>query len=107
MGPFQGQDRFVARKNVVQQLEADGVLVKVEDKHTVPYKAIAVKSLSNLCQPSGLSKFLADRALEFLDTIHQSLYPSAGLFIATGWRNKRLVYSRQLWWGHQTLVCSE
>jgi len=38
-GPFQGQDRFVARKNVVQQLEADGVLVKVvEDyKHTVPY----------------------------------------------------------------------
>jgi len=30
-GAIPGQDRFVARKNVVQQLEADGVLVKVED----------------------------------------------------------------------------
>ncbi len=34
-GDFQGQDRFVARKNVVARLEAEGFLVKVEDyKHT-------------------------------------------------------------------------
>jgi len=85
-----GQDRFVARKNVVQQLEADGVLVKV-GIISIQYRiAIAVKSLSNLCfQPSGSVKILADRALEFwINTIHQSLYPSAGRrFIATGWRN--------------------
>ncbi|MEK0189699.1 valine--tRNA ligase, partial [Microcoleus anatoxicus PTRS2] len=37
-GDFQGQDRFVARKNVVKRLETDGFLVKIEDyKHTVPY----------------------------------------------------------------------
>ncbi len=37
-GSFQGQDRFVARKNVVAKLEEEGFLVKVEDyKHTVPY----------------------------------------------------------------------
>ena len=37
-GEFAGQDRFVARKNVVAALDRAGFLVKVEDyKHTVPY----------------------------------------------------------------------
>ncbi|MEN9216875.1 MAG: class I tRNA ligase family protein, partial [Gloeomargarita sp. HHBFW_bins_162] len=36
-GQFAGQDRFVARKNVVNALEAQGYLVKVESyRHTVP-----------------------------------------------------------------------
>ena len=31
-------DRFEARKSVVQRLETDGFLVKIEDyQHTVPY----------------------------------------------------------------------
>ncbi|MFM7577217.1 MAG: valine--tRNA ligase, partial [Microcystaceae cyanobacterium] len=37
-GMFAGQDRFVARKNVVRALEEQGFLVKIEAyKHTVPY----------------------------------------------------------------------
>ena len=37
-GEFQGQDRFVARKNVVSRLEVENLLIKVEEyKHTVPY----------------------------------------------------------------------
>lgn len=37
-GEFAGQDRFVARKNVVKRLEEEGFLVKVEDyRHSVPY----------------------------------------------------------------------
>jgi len=55
MRTIQGQDRFVARKNVVQQLEADGVLVRWRII-SIRSPAIAVKSPSNLCfQPSGLS----------------------------------------------------
>ena len=37
-GSFAGQDRFEVRKNLVQQLQETGFLVKIEDyKHTVPY----------------------------------------------------------------------
>ena len=37
-GEFAGQDRYVARKNVVEKLETEGYLVKVEDyRHTIPY----------------------------------------------------------------------
>lgn len=69
-GPFQGQDRFVARKNVVQRLEADGVLVKVEDyKHTVPYSDRGKVPVEPLLSTQWFVKIrpLADQALEFLD----------------------------------------
>ena len=69
-GEFQGQDRFVARKNVVSRLEADGVLVKVEDyKHTVPYSDRGKVPVEPLLSTQWFVKIrpLADKTLEFLD----------------------------------------
>jgi valyl-tRNA synthetase len=37
-GPFAGQDRFIARKNLLSQLESEGILVKTEEyRHVVPH----------------------------------------------------------------------
>ena len=66
-GEFQGQDRFVARKNLVKRLEAEGFLVKVEEhKHTVPYSERGKVPVEPLLSTQWFVKIrpLADRALE-------------------------------------------
>jgi valyl-tRNA synthetase len=106
-GAFQGQDRFVARKNVVERLEADGVLVKVEDyKHTVPYSDRGKVPVEPLLSTQWFLKIrpLADRALEFLDR-HNSpeFIPQRWTKVYRDWlvKIKDWCISRQLWWGHQ------
>jgi len=92
---------------VVQQLEADGVLVKVEDyKHTVPYSdrgKVPVEPLLST-QWFVLIRPLADRALEFLDQ-HNSpeFVPQRWTKVYRDWlvKLKDWCISRQLWWGHQ------
>ncbi|AFY50805.1 valyl-tRNA synthetase [Nostoc sp. PCC 7524] len=106
-GEFQGQDRFVARKNVVARLEADGVLVKVEDyKHTVPYSDRGKVPIEPLLSTQWFVKIrpMADKALEFL---YQKNTPE---FVPQRWTKvyrdwlvslRDWCISRQLWWGHQ------
>lgn len=106
-GEFQGQDRFVARKNVVARLEADGVLVKVEDyKHSVPYSDRGKVPIEPLLSTQWFVKIrpLADNALNFLDE------QSSPQFVPQRWTKvyrdwlvslRDWCISRQLWWGHQ------
>ncbi len=106
-GPFQGQDRFVARKNVVQRLEADGFLVKVEDyKHTVPYSDRAKVPVEPLLSTQWFVKIrpLADRALEFTEQQNSPEFvPQRWTKVYLDWLEslKDWCISRQLWWGHQ------
>ncbi|MBV9388875.1 MAG: valine--tRNA ligase [Chroococcidiopsidaceae cyanobacterium CP_BM_ER_R8_30] len=106
-GPFQGQDRFVARKNVVQQLAADGFLVKVEDyKHTVPYSERGKVPVEPLLSTQWFVKIrpLAERALEFLDRQNSPEFvPQRWTKVYRDWLVKLEDWciSRQLWWGHQ------
>jgi valyl-tRNA synthetase len=106
-GPFQGQDRFVARKNVVRRLEADGVLVKVEDyKHTVPYSDRGKVPVEPLLSTQWFVKIrpLADKTLEFLDQQNSPQFvPQRWTKVYRDWLVKLTDWciSRQLWWGHQ------
>jgi valyl-tRNA synthetase len=106
-GDFVGQDRFVARKNVVAALEAAGNLVKIEDyKHTVPYSDRGKVPVEPLLSTQWFVKIrpLADRCLEFYDQ-HQAprFIPDRWGKVYRDWLVKLEDWciSRQLWWGHQ------
>ncbi|MDZ8086447.1 MAG: valine--tRNA ligase [Nostoc sp. DedQUE12b] len=106
-GEFQGQDRFVARKNVVSRLEADGFLVKIEDyKHTVPYSDRGKVPIEPLLSTQWFVKIrpLADNTLEFLDQqTSPEFVPQRWTKVYRDWLVKLTDWciSRQLWWGHQ------
>ncbi|MEG4029618.1 MULTISPECIES: valine--tRNA ligase [unclassified Microcoleus] len=106
-GEFQGQDRFVARKNVVQRLETDGVLVKIEDyKHTVPYSERGKVAVEPLISTQWFVKIdpLSQRALEALDQNNSPVFvPERWTKVYRDWlvKLKDWCISRQLWWGHQ------
>lgn len=106
-GEFQGQDRFVARKNVVKRLEELGALVKVEPyKHTVPYSDRGKVPVEPLLSTQWFVKIrpLADRALDFLDRQQDPIFvPERWTKVYRDWlvSLKDWCISRQLWWGHQ------
>ena len=106
-GSFQGQERFVARKNVVSRLEADGFLVKVEDyQHTVPYSDRGKVPIEPLLSTQWFVKIrpLADQALEFLEAKNSpNFVPQRWTKVYRDWlvKIKDWCISRQLWWGHQ------
>jgi len=106
-GEFQGQDRFVARKNVVKKLDELGNLVKIEDyKHSVPFSDRGKVPIEPLLSTQWFVKIepLSSKALGCLDNENSPNYvPDRWKKVYRDWlvKLKDWCISRQLWWGHQ------
>jgi valyl-tRNA synthetase len=103
---YQGLDRFVARKKVLEDLKRLGLLVS-EKKHTlkVPRSARTGEIVEPMLTDQWFMKMrgLADAALGAVDDGRLRFYPEHW----TSWYRHWLeniqdwCISRQLWWGHQ------
>ena len=114
---YQGMDRFVARKAVVADLEAAGLLVETKKhKLMVPRCArtgqviepmltdqwfVAMQSKGNEKNTSGTS--IADKAIAAVQSGEVRFVPENWVNTYNQWMNniQDWCISRQLWWGHQ------
>ncbi len=105
-GPYQGQDRFEARKGIVAQLEKEGLLVKTEP-HAVPLGHC--QRCGTIVEPRLSRQWfvkmapLAAPALAAGEDGRIRFVPESWTKTYFEWmRNIRdWCISRQLWWGHR------
>ena len=105
-GRYQGLDRFEARKRILEDLRAEGLLV--EEK---PYKVpLAISQRSSVPVEPRLSWQWYVRTKPLADAAVASVERGEVKFVPEGWTNTfyswmRNIHdwciSRQLWWGHQ------
>jgi valyl-tRNA synthetase len=105
-GPFAGQDRFEARKGVVERLQAEGLLVKTTP-HTVPLGRC--QRCGTVVEPRLSTQWfvkmapLAEPAIRAVEDGRIVFTPESWSKTYFEWmRNIRdWCVSRQLWWGHR------
>ncbi|MGQ0595754.1 valine--tRNA ligase [Aquabacterium sp.] len=110
---YRGLDRFVARKALVAQLEAEGLLVEVKKhKLMVPRCArtgqIIEPMLTDqwfvaMTKPGAQGKSIAEQAIEAVASGEVKFVPENWVNTYNQWMKniQDWCISRQLWWGHQ------
>ena len=105
-GKYNGMDRCEARKAIVQDLEEQGYLVKVEPyNHNVGCCYRCGSVVEPLTSPQWFVKMapLAKRAIEVVKDGRIKFVPERFTKIYLNWMENvhDWCISRQLWWGHQ------
>lgn len=105
-GKYKNQDRFTARKNIVEELKKQGLLTKIEDhKHAVGhcYRCDTIIEPYVSTQWFVKTKELAAPAIEIVKSGGVKFIPDMWAKIYFDWMEniKDWCISRQLWWGHR------
>ena len=111
--PYQGLDRFVARKRVVADLEALGLLVEAKKhKLMVPRCARTGQVIEPMLtdqwfvamtKPGADGKSIAQKAIDVVDRGEVRFVPEQWVNTYSQWMGniQDWCISRQLWWGHR------
>ncbi len=110
---YRGLDRYVARKKIVAQLEAEGLLVETK-KHrlTVPRCARSGQVIEPMLtdqwyvamtKPGADGTSIAQKAIDAVDSGQVKFVPENWVNTYNQWMKniQDWCISRQLWWGHQ------
>ncbi|SVD84220.1 uncharacterized protein METZ01_LOCUS437074, partial [marine metagenome] len=105
-GPFQGQDRLEARKNVLEALDKKGLVVGVKEHvHAVGHCQRCGTVVEPLLSKQWFVKIkpLAERAIEVVEEGRTTFVPENWTNTYNEWMTNihDWCISRQLWWGHR------
>jgi valyl-tRNA synthetase len=105
-GPYAGQDRFEARKNLWADMEAAGLTIKTEPyMHVVPRSQRGGELVEPMISTQWFVRMreLADAALAAVRDGRITIIPERFVKIWNNWliNIKDWCISRQLWWGHR------
>ena len=105
-GKFQHLDRYVARKQIISELNSIGLLTKIEEyKHTVPFSDRGKVPIEPLLSTQWFLKMdnISRECLEKNNLEQPNFIPKRWQKVYKDWlvNINDWCISRQLWWGHQ------
>lgn len=113
-GKYEGQDRYECRKNIVADLDAAGLLVKIEE---CPHAVGHCQRCGHVVEPQVSTQWfvkmepLVKAAVDCVEDGRTQFVPSRFTKTYTNWMENihDWCISRQIWWGHRIPVwyCDE
>ena len=105
-GPYVGSDRFECRKKILADLEASGLIEKIEEhKHAVGHCYRCHTVVEPRLSPQWFVKMkpLAEPAIEAVKTGKIKFVPERWTKVYMEWMEniRDWCISRQIWWGHR------
>ena len=102
---YRGMDRFTAREEVIKDIEAAGLLVKIEDKIIpTPYSERGGVVVEPYLTEQWFvdAKKLSDKAIKVVEDGEIKFMPDHRYNLYMSWMKdiRQWPISRQLWWGH-------